>query len=85
MEPVPEDVEPAAATPANAVEVDDIWGVVLEMAPANGTVVVAIDGAAIGAMARGALNLFVAVVESFVCAVVLSLEANGEVMPICSV
>ena len=64
-EPVPLADEPAAATPANAVGLDNDRDVVPEMAPANGIVEVAVEGAASGATARGVCKIAPAVVESF--------------------
>jgi hypothetical protein len=82
---VPETCEPAAAIPAIAVGVDDDRAVAPETAPANGTVVVVVEGAVIGATARGVGELSTVVVESVVWVFVLLLEVIGEVVPICPV
>lgn len=79
VEPVPGLDEPAALTPANEVEADEVWLVGPETAPANDAkvVVVVVEDAVFGATVRGVSELVVvmvgeSVVESFISVIVLS-------------
>ena len=62
--------DPVAAVPTAAVGADEVWPVGPERAPANDAevVIVVVDGAVLGATARGAFKfvVVVVVVESFV-------------------
>ncbi|WP_455388210.1 hypothetical protein [Petrachloros mirabilis] len=82
VEPVPELDEPAAVTPANEVEADEVWPVGLDTAPAKDAevVVVVAEDAVFGATVRGVpeLVVLVVVVESFVWVIVV---LSCEIIP----